>query len=74
MGLGEGLRGRVACEWAEFASASAGVPGQGESPSKGGFRSAKIPALEEVIAFLPTWVVVSKFADGLVEAWEYFEV
>jgi len=74
MGLGEGLRGRVACEWAEYASASAGVPGQGGNPAKGGFRSAKIPALEEILSFLPTWVVVSKFADGLVEAWEWFEV
>lgn len=74
MGLGEGLRGRVACEWAEYASASAGVPGQGDDPKKGGFRTAKIPALEEALSFLPTWVVVSKFADGLVEAWETFEV
>jgi hypothetical protein len=73
-GLGEGLKGRVACEWAEYASASAGVPGQGENPTKGGFRSAKIPALEELLSFLPTWVVVSKNMDGLVEAWESFEV
>ncbi|EKM76026.1 hypothetical protein AGABI1DRAFT_122907 [Agaricus bisporus var. burnettii JB137-S8] len=74
MGLGEGLEGRIACEWAEYASASAGVPGQGDDPSKGGFRSAKIPALEELLSFLPPWVVVSKAADGLVEAWETFEV
>jgi hypothetical protein len=74
LGLGEGLKGRVACEWAEYASASAGVPGQGEDPKKGGFRSAKIPALEELLSFLPTWVVATKFTDGLVEAWEYFEV
>ena len=74
IGLGEGLKGKVACEWAEYASASASVPGQGEDPAKGGFRSAKIPAFEEVLSFLPTWVAVSKLADGLVEAWEYFEV
>lgn len=74
MGLGEGLSGRVACEWAEYASASAGVPGQGDNPTKGGFRSAKIPAYEELLSFLPNWVVASKFADGLVEAWETFEV
>ncbi|KAJ3571738.1 hypothetical protein NP233_g3556 [Leucocoprinus birnbaumii] len=73
-GLGEGIKGRVACEWAEFASASAGLPSEGEDPVNGGFRSAKIPMLEEVLAFLPTWVAVSKFTDGLVEAWEYFEV
>jgi len=74
IGLGEGLKGKVACEWAEYASASASVPGQGEDPTKGGFRSAKIPAFEEVLSFLPTWVAVSKLTDGLVEAWEYFEV
>lgn len=74
IGLGEGLKGKVACEWAEYASASASVPGQGEDPAKGGFRSAKIPAFEEVLSFLPTWVAVSKLTDGLVEAWEYFEV
>lgn len=74
IGLGEGLKGKVACEWAEYASASASVPGQGEDPAEGGFRSAKIPAFEEVLSFLPTWVVVSKLTDGLVEAWEYFEV
>jgi hypothetical protein len=74
LGLGEGLKGRIACDWAEYASASAGVPGQGDGPSKGGFTSAKIPALEELLSFLSPWVVVTKAADGLVEAWETFEV
>lgn len=74
LGLGEGLKGRIACDWAEYASASAGLPGQGDNPAKGGFRSAKIPALEELLSFLPPWVVVTKAADGLVEAWETFEI
>jgi len=34
----------------------------------------KIPALEEVLAFLPDWAVVSKYADGLVEAWAPFSL
>ncbi|KXN87577.1 hypothetical protein AN958_08458 [Leucoagaricus sp. SymC.cos] len=83
LGLGEGLKGRVVCEWAEYASASAGVLGEGVSDSDnegarrgegGRWRSAKIPSVEEVLSFLPTWVVVSKFADGLVEVWEEFDV
>ncbi|KXN85136.1 hypothetical protein AN958_11676 [Leucoagaricus sp. SymC.cos] len=82
LGLGEGLKGRVACEWAEYASASAGVPGEDMSDSDsegarmggGGWRSAKIPSVEEVLSFLPTWVAVSKFTDGLVEVWEEFDV
>lgn len=56
--------GRVACEWAEYESATAGGRGSG----------GKIPALEEVLSFLPKWAVVSKTTDGLVEAWGTFSV
>lgn len=58
--------GRVACEWSEYASASAGARGD----SIGG----SIPALEEVISFLPRWAVASKTTDGLVEVWSNFTV
>lgn len=61
------MRGRAACEWAEYASASAG----GSSPAA---HSALIPALEEVRAFLPLWALPSKATDGLVETWTRFEV
>ncbi|KAJ7749539.1 hypothetical protein DFH07DRAFT_828727 [Mycena maculata] len=57
------LAGRVACEWAEYESASVGVATTG-----------RIPALEEVITFLPRWAVVSKAAVGLVEAWASFAI
>lgn len=52
------LEGRVACEWAEYESASVGVDAI----------TGKIPALEEVLSFLPRWAAVTKIADGLVEA------
>jgi hypothetical protein len=61
----EGMQeGRVACEWAEYESATAGAVGSG----------GKIPAFEEVLNFLPNWAVVSTMADGLVEAWGTFSV
>jgi len=60
----EKLKGRVACEWAEYESATIG------GVSSGG----KIPALEEALTFLPRWAVVSKTNDGLVEAWGDFVV
>ena len=56
----EGVQeGRVACEWTEYESATAGGGGSG----------GKIPALEEVLSFLPKWAVMTKATDGLVEAW-----
>ncbi|KAJ3885023.1 putative zinc metalloprotease [Lentinula edodes] len=67
--------GRVACEWAEYES---GMVGMGLStspiPSSSGerFSSAKIPAFEEVLTYLPKWAVVSKLTDGLVEVEERF--
>ncbi|KAK0456080.1 putative zinc metalloprotease [Armillaria borealis] len=51
------MGGRVACEWNEYESGSVGVGTDG-----------KIPALEEVLTFLPKWAVVTKMTDGLVEA------
>jgi hypothetical protein len=56
--------GRISCEWNEYQSATAGIGGSG----------GNIPAFEEVLAFLPEWVVVSKADDGLVEAWGAFSV
>jgi len=58
------VKGRAACEWMEYESATAGGEGSG----------GKIPALEEVLAFLPKWAVVSKMTDGLVEAWGPFSI
>jgi hypothetical protein len=63
-GGGEALKGRVGCEWEEYESATIG------GVSSGG----KIPALEELLTFVPRWVVVSKTSPGLVEAWSDFVV
>lgn len=64
-GEGMGLTGRVACEWAEYESGRVG-----DESGEGG----KIPALEEVLGFLPMWAVVTKADDGLVEVWQEFGV
>ena len=56
------LEGKVACEWVEYESATVG----------GGRSGGKIPAFEEVLAFLPKWAVASKMTDGLVEVWGSF--
>ena len=66
------LRGRVACEWAEYESGIVGL--DLNELVKEGYRNPKIPALEEVFRFLPQWAIVSKAADGLVEAWSEFAV
>ncbi|KAF8234432.1 hypothetical protein L208DRAFT_1359694 [Tricholoma matsutake] len=67
---GEGrIKGRVACEWAEYESATVGT-GHEETRRKSG----KIPALEEVLMFLPGWATITKLSDGLVEVWSPFEV
>ncbi|KAK0465552.1 putative zinc metalloprotease [Desarmillaria tabescens] len=55
--------GRVACEWNEYESGSVGV-------GTGG----RIPALEEVLTFLPNWAVVTKMTDGLVEVSSEFRL
>ena len=66
------LRGRVGCEWAEYESGIVGLDLNGLE--KEGYRNPKIPALEEVFRFLPQWAIVSKAADGLVEAWSDFAI
>lgn len=66
--LDAGLTGRAACEWAEFAS---GVTG---GPADDDVDTGRIPALEELIQFLPLWAQPTKTADGLVEAWTSFAV
>ena len=60
------MTGRAACEWAEYASGTAGSPRAAES--------AQIPALEEVLHFLPLWATTTKWNVGLVEAWTKFSV
>ncbi|RXW23698.1 hypothetical protein EST38_g2170 [Candolleomyces aberdarensis] len=62
------LSGRIACEWVEYESAMI------DNGSIQEDRRPKIPALEEVLTFLPEWAVVTKAADGLVEAWAPFSV
>ncbi|KAF9002868.1 hypothetical protein BDQ17DRAFT_1425400 [Cyathus striatus] len=79
---GEGeVEGKVACEWAEYESGSVdhGMVDDGfvsgtESGSGSGGEGGKIPALEEVLTFLPEWAVVSKSADGLVEVLSSFKL
>ena len=34
----------------------------------------RIPALDEIVNFLPSWAVVTKYADGLVEGYKSFEL
>ncbi|KAI0351985.1 Zn-dependent exopeptidase [Trametes cingulata] len=58
----EGLTGRAACEYAEYASAL------------GGPESGRIPAYEEVKQFLPLWALPTKNEDGLAEVWTKFRV
>ncbi|KAJ7481173.1 putative zinc metalloprotease [Mycena galericulata] len=57
------LEGRIACEWAEYESGTVGLDS-----------TAKIPALEEVVTFLPRWVAVSPGGAGLVAAWVSFAI
>ncbi|KAJ3507166.1 hypothetical protein NLJ89_g6460 [Agrocybe chaxingu] len=63
-----GMEGRVACEWVEYESGliDNGSLGPVDNAARDG---PKIPALEEVLTFIPEWAVVSKATDGLVEAW-----
>ncbi|KDR69787.1 hypothetical protein GALMADRAFT_160277 [Galerina marginata CBS 339.88] len=77
------MNGRIACEWVEYESALVDNGrdlgrGTGMSVEEIGAEVAdatpKIPALEEALAFLPEWATVSKFGDGLVEAWTKFSV
>ena len=52
------VQGRVSCGWDEYERATIG----------GGWSGGKIPALEEVIQYLPEWAVVSKSTSGLFHA------
>ena len=58
------VTGRVGCDWAEYESGSIGLD----------LPTAKIPALEEALTFLPKWAVVTKLASGLVEVTSKFEI
>ncbi|KAG1716468.1 hypothetical protein ID866_672 [Astraeus odoratus] len=60
----EDVKGRVSCGWAEYESATAG----------GGSTGGMIPSLEEAIALLPEWAVVSKSASALFNAGYHFEI
>ncbi|KAI0688998.1 hypothetical protein BC835DRAFT_1441523 [Cytidiella melzeri] len=60
------MEGRAACNWAEYASGTAGGPHAAIS--------AQIPAYEEVLHFLPLWATPTKFNVGLVEVWTKFSV
>jgi len=66
------LRGRVACEWAEYESGMLGL--DLNKLEREGYMNPKIPALEEIFRLLPQWAIVSKAADGLVEAWTEFVI
>ncbi|KAJ7766790.1 hypothetical protein B0H16DRAFT_1522499 [Mycena metata] len=46
------LEGRVSCDWAEYESGSVGVD-----------TTAKIPALEEMLTFLPKWTAVTQYGS-----------
>jgi hypothetical protein len=61
---GGSLEGRASCLWNEYASGAAGGPGSG----------GRIPAYEEVLAFIPKWAAATKRDDGLVETWTTFRV
>lgn len=67
------LRGRVTCQWAEYESGMVDT-GVGLISNATAFQpklsianGAKIPAFEEALAYLPSWAVLTKLTDGLVE-------
>ncbi|KAK7691951.1 hypothetical protein QCA50_005356 [Cerrena zonata] len=62
----EPLTGYVACEWVEYATASAG--------SSYVATSGQIPALEEVLQYLPLWATATKWTYGLVEVEARFSI
>lgn len=65
------MHGRAACEWAEYASGTAGREEESDAVI---MRGATIPAFEEVKQFLPVWAIPTKLQDGLVEAWTEFSL
>ncbi|KAF9552593.1 hypothetical protein CPC08DRAFT_822791 [Agrocybe pediades] len=82
------MQGKIACEWAEYESGmidngnylhplrpySESPLHESEAEAEAAPTQAKIPALEEALAFLPHWSTVSKAADGLVEVLVPFAV
>ncbi|KAI0311189.1 hypothetical protein OF83DRAFT_1069216 [Amylostereum chailletii] len=74
------VEGRVACTWAEFRGGwtQAGVEMTVRKPTTEGpaapAQGVRIPALEEVLAFMPEWAAVTKLEDGLVEAQSGFVI
>ncbi|KAH8103454.1 hypothetical protein BXZ70DRAFT_925720 [Cristinia sonorae] len=54
----EELDGTLGCDWAEYATASAGA--------EWAEKSGRIPALEELLTFLPLWATPIKWSWGLV--------
>ncbi|PPR06463.1 hypothetical protein CVT24_002605 [Panaeolus cyanescens] len=65
------FKGRVACEWSEYDSARAGQIFEDEKEAKEG---SSIPAFEEVLAFAPRWVSVSKLYHGMLEVGRGWEI
>ncbi|KAF5322344.1 hypothetical protein D9619_002200 [Psilocybe cf. subviscida] len=79
----ETLRGRISCNWNEYESALVGnIPRNTKLPNvqlvtvaaAKDTASAKVPAYEEALTFLPDWVTLTKYTDGLVEAWAPFAI
>ena len=60
----EAVTGRVECQWDEYSSGTVG----------GGDSGGRIPALEEVLEFLPEWAAVTKRWPGLVRASTLFSI
>ncbi|KAL4071336.1 hypothetical protein V8B97DRAFT_452974 [Scleroderma yunnanense] len=58
------VKGHISCGWAEYESGTVG----------GGRTGGRIPSLEEAIAFLPEWTVVTKSAPALFSAGTPFEI
>jgi len=59
--------GQVGCEWSEYESATLGLG----LPAN---LTGSIPAFEEVLTYLPKWVVATKLSEGLVEVLGSFDV
>jgi len=54
-----------------YAEYMSGVAGDSDEHSR---RTGRIPAYEEVLRFAPSWAVVTKADDGLVEVSKSFSV
>ncbi|KAG6844333.1 hypothetical protein H0H87_007691 [Tephrocybe sp. NHM501043] len=67
LGTPHKVKGRVACEWAEYESGRVGLNDINAVGST-------IPAYEEALRFFPRWAALTKLQDGLVEVWSAFEM